>query len=97
MPSEYEEKIKSGMNIEEQAKELAYGKALDVFNNTQRIGNYILTSFNLQVLNDKYTEDGNFVSDKVYTLAIIDYVYFSYYFRNYRTSEYTDTLLEVCL
>ena len=35
MPSDYEEKIKSGMNIEEQAKELAYGKALDVFNNTQ--------------------------------------------------------------
>lgn len=35
MPSSYEEKIKSGMNIEEQAKELAYGKALDVFNNTQ--------------------------------------------------------------
>lgn len=34
--------------------------ATDVFNNTQRIGNYILTSFNLQVLNDKYTEDGNF-------------------------------------
>lgn len=34
--------------------------AADVFNNTQRIGNYILTSFNLQVLNDKYTEDGNF-------------------------------------
>ena len=42
-----------------------------------------------------YTEDGNFVSDKVYTLAIIDYVYFSYYFNKYRTSEYTDTLLEV--
>lgn len=35
MPSDYEEKIKSGMDIEEQAKELAYGKALDVFNNTQ--------------------------------------------------------------
>lgn len=34
--------------------------AADIFNNTQRIGNYILTSFNLQVLNDKYTEDGNF-------------------------------------
>ena len=34
--------------------------AADVFNNTQRIGSYILTSFNLQVLNDKYTEDGNF-------------------------------------
>ena len=42
-----------------------------------------------------YTEDGNFVSDKIYTLAIIDYVYFSYYFKSYRTSEYTDTLLEV--
>ena len=42
-----------------------------------------------------YTEDGNFVSDKVYTLAIIDYVYFSYYFKNYRTTDYTDTLLEV--
>ena len=35
MPSKYEEKIKSGANIEEQAKELAYGKALEVFNNTQ--------------------------------------------------------------
>ena len=34
--------------------------AADVYNNTQRIGNYILTSFNLQVLNDKYTEEGNF-------------------------------------
>jgi len=35
MPSGYDEKIKSGLDIEEQAKELAYGKALDVFNNTQ--------------------------------------------------------------
>ena len=35
MPSSFEEKIKSGINIEEQAKELAYGKALEVFNNTQ--------------------------------------------------------------
>ena len=35
MPSSFEEKIKSGMNIEEQAQELAYGKALEVFNNTQ--------------------------------------------------------------
>lgn len=34
--------------------------AADIFNNTQRIGNYILTSMNLQVLNDKYTEEGNF-------------------------------------
>ena len=35
MPSNYEEKINSGLNIEEQAQELAYGKAVDVFNNTQ--------------------------------------------------------------
>lgn len=35
MPSNYEEKIKDGLNIEEQSKELAYGKALDIFNNTQ--------------------------------------------------------------
>ncbi len=34
--------------------------AADIHNNTQRIGNYILTSMNLQVLNDKYTEEGNF-------------------------------------
>ena len=34
--------------------------AADIYNNTQRIGNYILTSFNLQVLNDNYTEEGNF-------------------------------------
>ena len=33
--------------------------AADIYNNTQRIGNYILTSMNLQVLNDKYTEEGN--------------------------------------
>ena len=32
----------------------------DIYNNTQRLGNYILTSMNLQILNDKYTEDGNF-------------------------------------
>lgn len=42
-----------------------------------------------------YTVDGNFVSDKIYTLAIIDYVYFSYYFKPYRNNTYTDTLLEV--
>ena len=34
--------------------------AADIYNNTQRLGNYILTSINLQVLNDKYTEEGNF-------------------------------------
>ena len=42
-----------------------------------------------------YTADGNFASDKIYTLAIIDYVYFSYYFKSYRINDYTDTLLEV--
>ena len=35
MPSSFEEKIKDGSDIEEQSKEVAYGKALDVFNNTQ--------------------------------------------------------------
>lgn len=35
MPSNYEENLKSGFDVEEQVKELAYGKALDVFNNTQ--------------------------------------------------------------
>ena len=35
MPSSYDEKIKHGLGIEEAAKELAYGKALDVFDNTQ--------------------------------------------------------------
>lgn len=33
--------------------------AADIYNNTQRFGNYISTSFILQVLNDKYTEPGN--------------------------------------
>lgn len=33
--------------------------AADIYNNTQRWGNYIMTSFTLQVLNDRYTEDGN--------------------------------------
>lgn len=33
--------------------------AAEIYNNTQRWGNYIITSFTLQVLNDKYTEDGN--------------------------------------
>lgn len=35
MPSNYEEKIENKFDIEEISKELAYGKALDVFNNTQ--------------------------------------------------------------
>ena len=34
--------------------------AIDIYNNTQRWGNYILTSFILQCLNDEYTEVGNF-------------------------------------
>lgn len=59
------------------------GSDLNKFYNDNKSHNYVNTI------------DGNFVSDKVYTVAIIDYVYFSYYFRNYRTNEYTDTLLEV--
>lgn len=35
LPSKIEEKIKNGADIEEQAEELAYKKALNVFNNTQ--------------------------------------------------------------
>ena len=31
----------------------------DISTNNQRIGNYIVTSINLQVLNDSYTEEGN--------------------------------------
>lgn len=42
-----------------------------------------------------YTTDDSIISDKTYTLAVIDYVYFSYYFKNYRYSDYVDTLLEV--
>lgn len=34
--------------------------AADVTTNNQRLGNYIFTSFNIQVLNDKYTEENNF-------------------------------------
>lgn len=33
--------------------------AADISTNNQRLGNYILTSFNLQTLMDKYTEEGN--------------------------------------
>jgi septum formation protein len=35
LPSEKEKKIQSGSNVEEQAIEVAYEKALDVYNNTQ--------------------------------------------------------------
>lgn len=33
--------------------------AADITTNNQRVGNYIMTSFILQTLNDKYTESGN--------------------------------------
>lgn len=35
LPSKYEEKLDNNLDVEEQVKEFAYGKALDVFNNTQ--------------------------------------------------------------
>lgn len=35
LPSNYEEKLNNSLEVEDQVKELAYGKALDVFNNTQ--------------------------------------------------------------
>ena len=34
--------------------------AVDISSSNQRLGNYIFTSFTLQSLHDKYTEDGNF-------------------------------------
>ena len=34
--------------------------ACDIATNNQRLGNYVFTSFHLQVLNDRYTEKGNF-------------------------------------
>ena len=49
-------KYSSKRNMIIEAEELY---AADVYNNTQRIGNYIMTSFMLQVLNDRYTESGN--------------------------------------
>jgi predicted Zn-dependent peptidase len=52
--------------------------AADISTNNQRLGNYILTSFNLQVLNDKYTESGNmeeaikFLSDIIFKPDVLD-------------------------
>ncbi|MDE6583929.1 MAG: hypothetical protein K2K15_00865, partial [Anaeroplasmataceae bacterium] len=42
-----------------------------------------------------YTLDygASIATDKTYTLAIVDYVYFSNYFAGYRTGEYVDTNL----
>jgi predicted Zn-dependent peptidase len=52
--------------------------AADISTNNQRLGNYILTSFNLQILNDKYTESGNmeeaikFISDIIFRPDVKD-------------------------
>lgn len=45
--------------------------AADIYTSNQRIGNYITTSFILQTLNDKYTEDGNFASSVEFLHEII--------------------------
>ena len=45
--------------------------AADIYNNTQRLGNYMMTSFILQVLNDKYTEKGNFAKALEFLSSII--------------------------
>ena len=50
------EKYDSKRRLTIEAEELY---AADIATNNQRLGNYIFTSFNLQVLMDKYTEDGN--------------------------------------
>lgn len=47
-------KTRRDMTIE--AEELY---SVDIATNNQRMGNYIATSFNMQVLNDYYTEEGN--------------------------------------
>lgn len=59
----------SKRNLTIKAQELY---AADISTNNQRIGNYILSSFVIQVLNDKYTEEGNleesikFLSDIIF-------------------------------
>ena len=45
--------------------------AADISTNNQRLGNYILTSFILQVLNDKYTEENNFEKSVEFLSEII--------------------------
>ena len=52
--------------------------ACNITTNNQRLGNYILTSFNLQVLMDKYTEENNleksieFLSEVIFNPDIIN-------------------------
>ena len=48
--------FKSRRDLTIKAEELY---AADITTNNQRVGNYIVSSFMLQVLNDKYTEKGN--------------------------------------
>ena len=49
-------KYDSKRNLTIAAEELY---AADIATNNQRLGNYIITNFNLQILCDKYTEEGN--------------------------------------
>ena len=51
------EKYKTRREMTKQAENLY---SADIATNNQRLGNYILTSFHMQVLHDKYTEEGNF-------------------------------------
>lgn len=51
-----------------QAEELY---AADISTNNQRLGNYIFTSFSLQVLQDKYTEDNNLANSLEFLSEII--------------------------
>ena len=51
------EKYDSRRKLTIQAEDLY---AADIVTNNQRLGNYLFTSINLQVLQDKYTEEGNF-------------------------------------
>ena len=47
---------KSRRELTIQAEELY---SVDIYTNNQRLGNYMVTSMNMQVLNDKFTEVGN--------------------------------------
>lgn len=45
--------------------------SVDVATNNQRLGNYIFTGINMQCLNDKYTEEGNFEKSLAFLSEIV--------------------------
>ena len=57
LPSSYNEKMDKSLGIEELSKELAYGKAKDVFDNTQ--GDRTIIGADTIVVKDKSRRDKN--------------------------------------